>query len=72
VPSIEWLIKNFTRNFSVEIPWVNFDFVALVMGAGMIIRHFGTAYALVSGIGMQDPYGQEGEQSVHRLQREGP
>jgi len=32
----------------------------------------GTAYALVPGIGMQDPYGPEGEQSVRRLQREGP
>ena len=32
----------------------------------------GTAYALVPGIWMQDPYGQEGEQSVRWLQREWP
>ena len=70
--SIEWLEKNFTKKILIEIPRVNFDFVAWATDAGTIGRHFGTAYALVPGIGMQDPYGQEGEQSVLRLQREGP
>ncbi len=32
----------------------------------------GTAYALDPGIGMQDPYGPEGEQAVQTLRWEGP
>jgi hypothetical protein len=66
------LEKKLTKNILVQIRWVNFDFVASATDAGTIGRHFGTAYALGLGIGMQDPYGPEGEQAVHRLRWEGP